>query len=416
MCEYGRRRAICGEEQVAIGSWFRRVRLAAFLGLVNSCRLAITPVEMFSRAMHDDLATRASWSANVRLSRQSLRDLSRWIDVPQEWNGAPISQSTVTKVVYSDASDFAIGGVLASEKISDPTRPGLQIPGKRWHRALTLEEQAEGIFVGEMRGLVETIENFAPELTGKVVRFMEDNQAAMFATRRLTSKHPLVMPLLRRLWALLCEHRIRLQHVDYVRSEENPADEPSRWRFSDEWKLSPAVFRWATRELGACTIDMFASRNTAQLPRFGSPWRDSQAAVEDAWSVSWAGEKVWINVDWDQLEKVAQRLEQEPAAAAVVFCPYFPVQSWFQRLVAIADRVLTVPFDQAWVSRPQQSRFERIGPERWSACFVSVPARASVFEPELRPAPSPEVSHLSVAELLRDVELPANIESLLSGI
>jgi hypothetical protein len=109
-------------------------------------------------------------------------------------------------------------------------------------------------------------------------------------------------------------------------------------------------------------------------------------------------------------------LEQEPAAAAVVFCPYFPVQSWFQRLVAIADRVLTVPFDQAWVSRPQQSRFERIGPERWSACFVSVPARASVFEPELRPAPSPEVSHLSVAELLRDVELPANIESLLSGI
>ena len=51
--------------------------------------------------------------------------------------------------------------------------------------------------------------------------------------------------------------------------------------------------------------------------------------VGDAWSVSWKGERAWINCDWDLLERVAQRLEEEPAASALVFCPYFPVQSWY---------------------------------------------------------------------------------------
>ena len=391
-------------------------QLAAFLGLVNSCRLAVLPVELFSRSLHDDLATRKDWASNVRLCRQSLRDLTRWIEMPEEWNGAPISQSAVTKVLYSDASEFAIGGMLATERIVDPAEPGLDAAGPRWHRALSLAEQKEGIFVGEVRALVETIENYAPELQNSVCRFMEDNQAAMYATRRFTSKHKLVMPLLRRLWAVLCANNIRLQHVDYVRSASNPADEPSRWRFADEWKLSPAVFRWAERELGPCSIDLFASRNTALLPRYGSPFRDSQAAVEDAWTVRWGGERAWINVNWDSLERVAQRLEQEPAASALILCPYFPAQSWFQRLMALAERAVVVPFDQEWVCRPQQQQRERIGPERWSACFVSVPVRQHGSCAEVDVSSVPPLSRLSVAELLQDIELPSNIESSLFGM
>ena len=389
-------------------------QLAGFLGLVNSIRLAVEPTDLFSRAMHDDLSARESWSANVRLSRQSLRDLTTWIDMPEEWNGAPIARSTVTRTVYSDASEFAIGGVLATGQINDPANPGLEIAGPRWHRALTLAEQQQGIYAGEVRALVESIENFAPELAGHTLRFMEDNQAAMYAARKLTTKKKeVVMPLLRRLWALLCKHRIRLQHVDYVRSAANPADEPSRWRFSDEWQLEPAVFQWAVRELGACTIDLFASRNTAQLSRFGSPYRDAQATVEDAWSVPWKGERAWINCDWDMLERVAQRLEEEPAASALIFCPYFPVQSWYQRLAAIADRILVLPFDQDWVCRPQQLQSERIGPASWSACFVSVPARQAGSYGATAGPLSPPVSQLSVEALLHSIELPANVESWL---
>jgi len=383
-------------------------RLAQFLGLVQSLQLAVEPAQMFQRAMHEDLKQRDSWSSNVRLSRQSLRDLTVWIDVPLEWNGAPIARSTVTRLLYSDASEFAVGGMLATVDVPAPETPGLDLAGPRWHRALTVEEQEQGIFIGEVRALVETVENFAPEISGHTVRFMEDNQAAMYVTRRLTSKHPLAMPLLRRLWALLCLNRIRLQEVDYVRSAENPADEPSRWRFFDEWQICPRVFQCVCQELGQCSLDLFASKNTAQLPRYCSRFRDPKAVATDAWSVKWAGERLWINADWDLLERVAQRLESEPGAAATIVCPYFPVQSWFQRLAALADRILVCPWEPLWASRPQRRECGQIGPADWSICFVSVPVRRSGPSSVLRCVDRPAASIASIEALLQAVALPGS--------
>ena len=52
---------------------------------------------------------------------------------------------------------------------------------------MTVAEQQEGIYAGEVRALVESIENVAPELAGHTLRFMEDNHAAMYAARKLTT-------------------------------------------------------------------------------------------------------------------------------------------------------------------------------------------------------------------------------------
>ena len=348
----------------------------SFAGLVQSKYLAIAPAQLYLRSLFDDLS-KDDWSASTRLSRQSLRDLQMWRDQSASWNGSPISKAPVTRLLYSDASEFALGGNLVEGDLSRvvPERPGLAVPGPRWHRALTLVEQQQGIFVGEIRALVENVENFLPQLRGQVVQLMEDNQAAMYATRRLVSKHPVALRLLRRLWVMLGANRIRLQAVDWVASADNPADAPSRWRFSDEWKLQPAVFRWANREFGPHSLDLFASRNTAQLPRYVTRFPDSKAVTCNAWAHSWVAETSWINPSWDELERVAQRLEQEPAAAATVVCPYFPVQAWFRRLAAMAERIVVVPFNQAWVLRPQQRLSEQLGPARWNLAFMAIPAR-----------------------------------------
>ena len=160
-----------------------------------------------------------------------------------------------------------------------PETPGLDLEGPRWHRALTVEEQEQGIFIGEVRALVETVENFAPEISGHTVRFMEDNQAAMYATRRLTSKHPVAMPLLRRLWALLCVNRIRLQDVDYVRSAENPADEPSRWR-------SFTPFCWCAFAGTLPTLGgVFPSRPRSSGSVWGSSTRSDAKERAIAWGL-----------------------------------------------------------------------------------------------------------------------------------
>ena len=381
-------------------------KLRSFCGLVQSKYLAIAPAQLFLRSCHDDLAAKDEWSSNVRLSRQSLRDLQLWKDQSADWNGSPISKAPVTRLLFSDASEYALGGRLATGDLQkiNPTTPGLHVAAKTWHRALTLEEQQQGIFCGEVRAIVESIENWLPELRGQVVQFMEDNMGAMHAARKLVSKHPIAQALLRRLWVLLSANRIRLQEVDWIASAENPADAPSRWRFRDEWKLQPAVFRWANRELGACSLDLFASRNTAQLPRYVSRFPDVQAESFNAWARSWEGERSWINPNWDDLEKVAQRLEMEPGAAATVVCPYFPVQPWFRRLAAMAERVLVLPFDQRWVLRPQQQRSEWLGPAEWSLALLAIPAR--------RPGPTGSSPFLSRMEWVP----PFDVEALASSV
>ena len=102
-----------------------------FCGLVQSCYLAIPVAQLFQRSLFDDL-TRADQSSSfrMRLCRQSLRDLEWWTQMPQRWNGRAIRRSAATKLLYSDASDFAWGAVLFDGELGsvDPAEPGLQIP------------------------------------------------------------------------------------------------------------------------------------------------------------------------------------------------------------------------------------------------------------------------------------------------
>ena len=124
------------------------------------------------------------------------------------------------------------------------------------------------------------------------------------------------------------------------------------------------------------SIDLFASRSTHLLPRYVSRFLDPEALAVDAFSVSWAGERSWINADWDSLPKVAQRLEEEPAACATVVCPYFPGELWFQRLRLMSSDMVVLPWDPSFAEFPQgQSRSASIGPREWSIAFVHIPVR-----------------------------------------
>eukprot|EP01043_Picozoa_sp_COSAG02_P040048 COSAG02_NODE_3209_length_7165_cov_31.071752_7_plen_241_part_00 len=66
----------------------------------------------------------------------------------------------------------------------------------------------------------------------------------------------------------------------------------SRWRFSDEWRLTPVVFAAVESQLGVKhTIDLFASKATAQTPRYVSRFPDGRCVAVDAFNLrSWAGE------------------------------------------------------------------------------------------------------------------------------
>ena len=96
----------------------------------------------------------------------------------------------------------------------------------------------------------------------------------------------------------------------------------------------------------------------------------------DAFSLrSWSGEVSWVNCDWDDLDRVAQRLEAEPKAAATVLCPYFPAELAFQRLHRMCSGMVVMEWDPSWELRAEPNASGPLGPPEWNVAFVPIPAR-----------------------------------------
>ena len=89
-----------------------RRQLAVFAGLAQSVYLAVPMSALYLRAVHDSVATGKDWECNVRLSKQTLRDLQWWADISKHDLGRVIWRSAEQTQLHSDASLFAWGGVL----------------------------------------------------------------------------------------------------------------------------------------------------------------------------------------------------------------------------------------------------------------------------------------------------------------
>ncbi len=72
-------------------------------------------------------------------------------------------------------------------------------------------------------GLIE----HADALHSRTVMLFQDNQSVVGEMNSFSSSSPAMMVELREIWSLLDSHQIRFT-IEYIRSELNPADAPSR--------------------------------------------------------------------------------------------------------------------------------------------------------------------------------------------
>ena len=327
--------------------------LASFTGLCQSVYLAVPYARLYLRSLHDDLSQKAHWEANVRLSRQSLRDLQWWADLRDQYLGRALWRSPDQAELHSDSSGFAWGGQLDYNLLAQ----GI------W----TLDEKRHHITVLELLAVLRNVQAFLPRLRSKTILLHEDNQAVCHILRNFTSRSPVIMLYLRKLILLLDTNNITLRPV-YIRSEDNPADAPSRDRAPDEWKLARQLFDRLNATYGPHTIDRFASSATTQVPRYNSRYSDPQAEARNAMTQDWTHEINFIHPPVDMLPEVVQKLREQPCRATVV-APYWPSQMWFQELSSISCSAELLP--RAGLSCPLHLQvFGRSGPTSWRlACF-----------------------------------------------
>ena len=235
-------------------------RLASFTGLCQSVYLVLPCARMFLRSIHDSISTKQGWDSNLRLSRQVYRDLDWWSLLPEKSIGRSLWTQPTTKTISSDASGFASGGVYE---------------GKWAHGRFSQEQMPHHITVKEFIAAHKVIETFLPQLQGQRVRFHEDNQAVVYMVRSRTSRSPVLMRLIRRFFAMLDLHSIKVT-MEYIKSALNESDAPSRLIDKSDWQLSPSVWHTIDQLHGPHTHDCSATTATSQCPKHDSRYRTPQ--------------------------------------------------------------------------------------------------------------------------------------------
>ncbi|KAK3268079.1 hypothetical protein CYMTET_23396 [Cymbomonas tetramitiformis] len=346
--------------------WIPARRLASFTGLCQSVYLAVPAARLYLRELYFVLAEKRSWGAKVKISRAARGDLEWWSRLPvmSRWNGRKIWRSPTRAKVHTDSSMTAWGGVL---NLKFPARGFWPDKMRNWH-----------ITHLELEAVYKTVQAFLQELEGKAVRLYCDNQAVVAMLSHFTSRNPDLMRRMRRLWLLLDLHDIELQ-ARYIRSEANVwADNLSRCEDLDDWRLNRDWFVWANKQWGPYTVDRFASEISAQLPRYYAAWKDPKCEGVDSLTYDWRGENNWVNPPWAMLDEVAHKLREEGAAATVV-TPYWPGQSWFRELEALATEVVSMPRHRDLFTPSRLGGSELLGPSNTTASKVTVGTKIEVF-------------------------------------
>ena len=218
--------------------------------------------------------------------------------------------------------------------------------------------------------MLRNVQAFLPRLKHKRVLLHEDNMAVVYIIRERTSRNPVIMAKLRELWAVLDLNQIDMS-VRYVRSAENPADAPSRLRSPGEWRLRPAVVSSLAARYGSFTVDRFASAHNAQCPRYNSEYACPGAEAVNAMAQDWRGENNFIHPppDRDLLNRVAQKLREQPAEALVVV-PFWSGESWFRDLRELSVDMTVLPDARAQACPEFLQHWDLRGPRGWDlVCF-----------------------------------------------
>lgn len=122
-------------------------------------------------------------------------------------------------VLYTDASTSGWGAVLF-------TPEGVYIIGEPWPASFNVQNNINEL---ELRALILAMDRFSHHLSGRSVHIYIDNTTALAVVARGRSKSFTLSMLVERLNDKLARWNVDIDGLDWIASEMNPADSPSRW-------------------------------------------------------------------------------------------------------------------------------------------------------------------------------------------
>eukprot|EP00873_Tetraselmis_striata_P004747 jgi/Tetstr1/425011/TSEL_015479.t1 len=227
------------------------------LDLVQFLYLAMPPARFYLREAHTVLDRCSSPSGKVVLTRQRIRDLEWWRDVPTRHNGAPILRPVETAYLHTDSSQYgwAINAFFTDNFKEPPALgPFVNQAMRGWELAqqvldtpdyrVSLPADVALACVRRAQRLVShSITMYRRVLTGK------PSGAPRPVLQIFREAHPEIAELLE--FFVTCRDHVL---PGATRFWQLPDDDPGTWTAAtvSEWVIAPALAADATPPVGFC--------------------------------------------------------------------------------------------------------------------------------------------------------------------
>jgi len=309
--------------------WVSASRLRRFCGLAVSTLLAVPLARYHLRSLYNALAGRGR-RRDARLDAQGLRDLRWWSALASATGvGRALWDPTSAGEVTTDASPYGWG---ATYQRLVPTR-GLFAPALA-DAHINLKE------LTAVRFAVQSYSHLFPP--GAVLDVRTDSRVTMAVLNAICSRSFRLMAEVHLLHATLAGLGVQVR-ASWLPSLANvAADRLSRDADRTDWRLCPGVFSVLDAAWGPCTVDRFASVESAQLPRYNSRHLDPGCEAVDAWAQDWAGEGNFVNPPFSQAALLLRKLSSCPSDVVAVL-PVWRAQPWWAEARGRADAVCFLP-------------------------------------------------------------------------
>lgn len=275
--------------------------LAGFLGFLQSLRLAVPLVPVFTRELYACMMqlprSEEGWfefGQTISLSEAALAECRLWDACIDQWNGFLVAPLPVSRVLYTDGCSGGFGA-LVHRVLERRVEPAIITMAGSWEHEMPTDS-----VVTELVGLWRAMVGAGQELVGQSVLHRTDSISTYAVLAKGGSQRSQrLTDVVRRIhtYCLLFNVNLASQYVGAGVIIKSGADLLSRESDWSDCKLNPRVFAKLWTLWGPFVVDMFASGASVQHdPDAGTPlpyWSmlaDGRAKGIDAMSAQWEHE------------------------------------------------------------------------------------------------------------------------------
>ena len=176
------------------------------------------------------------------------------------------SEKHVIVEISTDASGYKWGAVLHNQNKTN------DVVGDYWDTSDTSPihvKDTSPIHVKEAKALLNALKAFSKELSQHRVDARVDNMAVVYSWNGLGAKDPSLNDVLKQIFQVTQVLNIDLK-LNYVASESNLADFPSRSLSNTDCTISCLVWTLIQKEFGDHTVDLMALDSNAMIDSCGN--------------------------------------------------------------------------------------------------------------------------------------------------